>query len=314
MGLGLREFVRPGVYRKAGTRPTYLPVVSVWPQTPPNVELLGVDLLSDPARRITVARSSARARRRSPSCHPGERRDRRARVQAAVRARRAERPADRLCQHVVHDEGDRGRSSGAPGRCPPARGRRRQAGVRVGRPPREVETRSLVLGGRRWVVTARSDTVSRGAPAAILLSGLGLAALLGTFTFWRASFERRLVRAVRGRARGAAACGAARAERCAPRRRSDRRGRRGIDGRRPDHRGDRHRVRAHPPGEVVEILAVSGASSRTSIRPPVPARRGHTGRGGDANREARRDCERRGARRAFSAVGRARASATGSSV
>ena len=62
-------------------------------------------------------------------------------------------------------------------------------------PPSSGATRSISLGGRTFVLTARGEPVSRSSSIAILLGGAVLALMLATFTWARISSERRLVRA-----------------------------------------------------------------------------------------------------------------------
>ena len=59
-------------------------------------------------------------------------------------------------------------------------------------PPSGGSTRSLTLGGRRWVVTASGADASHSSSLAILVGGAILAVMLGAFTLSRASSERRL--------------------------------------------------------------------------------------------------------------------------
>ena len=197
-GLGIREFVRPGVYRTARDRASYLPVVSVWPPTAANTRLLGVDLQSEPVRRTTTARAAARREAAFTELitlaggQPGV---------LAFKPLYAPEERNGAPIGFVSTSFTTQAIADALGGLPSDARLRVMVGQRPvyesADPPAGGETRSLVLGGRRWTVTALSDTPSRTAPAAILLGGLGLAALLAAFIWSRASFERRLVRANR---------------------------------------------------------------------------------------------------------------------
>ena len=188
------EFVRTGVFRPAGERSMYLPIVEVWPPTAGNRRLIGLDLLSEPARRrtLTLARTTRQAS--FTELIP---------FAAGQQGLLAFKPL-----YASNDDGPIGYVSASFSTSVIANVLDRlPESLRVGvavdgtsvyatsRTPASGTTRSLMLGGRRWVVTARGPAPSHNVPLAILASGLTLAALLAAFTRSRASFERRLVRA-----------------------------------------------------------------------------------------------------------------------
>lgn len=195
-GVEIIEFVRTGVFRPAAERETYIPIVEVWPPTSGNRRLLGLDLLSEPARRrtLTLARTTRQASFTEliplSVGRPGL---------LAFKPLYAPGQSDRGPVGYVSASFNTAVMADALDSLP--------EGLRVGvavdgttvyatrRSPRSGATRSLLLGGRRWVVTARGPSPSHTAPIAILLCGATLAALLAAFTRSRASFERRLVRA-----------------------------------------------------------------------------------------------------------------------
>ena len=56
-GRRISELVRPGVFRSAGERATYVPIVAIWPEGGARSALVGFDLTSEPARRSTLAQA-----------------------------------------------------------------------------------------------------------------------------------------------------------------------------------------------------------------------------------------------------------------
>jgi serine/threonine-protein kinase RsbW len=195
-GLPIVEFVRTGVFRPAGDRPTYLPIVSVWPQTAGNRSLLGLDLLSEPARRRTLTLARATRQASFTELIPFA-----AGRQGLLAFKPLYSPGGAGSSPVGYVSASFSTSVIADvlGQLPPdLRVWVEVDGARVFQtedPPGAGRVHSLDLGGRRWVVRAQGDDASHTAAAAILLGGLGLAGLLGVFTGSRISFERRLLRA-----------------------------------------------------------------------------------------------------------------------
>jgi serine/threonine-protein kinase RsbW len=195
-GLPIVEFVRTGVFRPAGDRPMYLPIVSVWPQTAGNRSLLGLDLLSEPSRRRTLTLARATRQASFTELIPFA-----AGRQGLLAFKPLYAPGGRSASPVAYVSASFSTSviGDVLGQLPPdLRMRVEVDGERVFQtadPPAAGKAHSLDLGGRRWVVSAQGDDASHTAAAAILLGGLGLAGLLGAFTRSRISFERRLLRA-----------------------------------------------------------------------------------------------------------------------
>ena len=190
------QVVRPGVYERAPARARYLPVVAVWPDTPVNQPLLGLDLLRDAARRRAADEA---ARRRDtvltsliplavnrqgflafqPLYAPGRARGRPvAYVTASFATDLIARELARLASEfrIRVTSGD--------------------ATVYVtSEPPGGGDRRTLMLAGSPWVVRAEGRPASRLEPFVVAGTGIALAALLALFAFTRASSERRLLRA-----------------------------------------------------------------------------------------------------------------------
>lgn len=192
-GRRISELVRPGVFRAAGARESYVPVVAIWPDSGARGALLGFDLMSEPARRSTLARAQSTRSTALTGVLP---------FVTGGRGLQALRP-------IYAPTGDRStpvgyvsawigmrRISAIFGSLPP------ELRVRVSvdgsevyateRPPGAGGTRSISLGGRRWDVTASGEDTSRSSSFAILVGGAILATMLGAFTLSRASSERRL--------------------------------------------------------------------------------------------------------------------------
>jgi serine/threonine-protein kinase RsbW len=195
-GVRITEFARAGVFRPAGDRPMYLPIVDVWPPTSGNRRVLGLDLLSEPARRSTVTLARVTGQASFTELIPlagGQ--------QGLLAFKPLYAPETRSATPIAYISASFSTSviSDVLGALPP------DLRVRVTVDGAQVfETagasgsgavRPLDLGGRRWVVTAQGPDASHTAAIAILVGGLGLAGLLAAFTGSRASFERRLVRA-----------------------------------------------------------------------------------------------------------------------
>ena len=190
------QVVRPGVYERAPARARYLPVVAVWPDTPANQPLLGLDLLRDAARRRAADEA---ARRRDtvltslvplavnrqgflafqPLYAPGRARGRPVAYITASFA--TERIATELAR-LASEFRIRVTSGDATVYVTP-------------KPPGGGDRRTLMLAGSPWVVRAEGRPASRLEPFVVAGTGIALAALLALFAFTRASSERRLLRA-----------------------------------------------------------------------------------------------------------------------
>ena len=196
-GRPIVEFVRPGVFRRARGRESYLPIVSVWPATPPNLGLLGLDLTSEPSRAGTLA-LAARARDAvltqliplaageqglvafKPLYAPGG-----ASTSMPVGFVSASFSTGLIAEVLRGLPGD-------------VRARVSVGGTTVfetDRPLVDPQRRSLVLGERRWVVEASGGGPSPTASLGVLAGGLFLAMLVAMFTYSRVVFESRLVAA-----------------------------------------------------------------------------------------------------------------------
>jgi serine/threonine-protein kinase RsbW len=192
-GARIIEFVRPGMFRPAGQRAVYVPIVAIWPEGGARSGLLGFDLMSEPARRSTLAR--ARSSRGTaftglirfvtggrgfqtlrPIYAPtGDREDPVGYVSAWFSTRVISAVLARLPSELrvrVSVDGTEAYATDPP--------------------PSGGSTRSLMLGGRRWVVTASGGGASHSSSLAILVGGAILAVMLGAFALSRASSERRL--------------------------------------------------------------------------------------------------------------------------
>ena len=193
-GRRISELARPGTLRAAGRREVYVPIVSVWPGDGSRTALLGFDLLSSPVRREAIDR--ARATRLTmftgdiPFVLGGR----------GFQAFRPIYPPDgngAAPVAYVTTWFSRSVIDAVLSRLPPdVRTRVSVGGVEVYASedaPTEGATRTLPLGGRQWLVTARGEPVSRSSSLAILVGGAILALMLGAFTWARLSSERRLV-------------------------------------------------------------------------------------------------------------------------
>ncbi len=195
-GSRITELARPGVLRGAANRASYVPIVAVWPEVAEFTSLIGFDLRSEPARRAALER--ARTTRRTAFTRD-------IRFLSGGRGIQAVRPVYAPT-----------RSGGAPvayvtawfSRAMLANAFSRlptdvRARVTMGDtqlyatkdPPSAGAMRSIALGGRRWLVVARGEPVSRSASLAVLIGGALLALMLAAFTWARTASERRLVRA-----------------------------------------------------------------------------------------------------------------------
>ena len=190
------QVVRPGVYERAPARARYLPVVAVWPDTPVNQPLLGLDLLRDAARRRAADEA---ARRRDtvltslvplavnrqgflafqPLYAPGRARGR---PVAYVTASFATDLIAKELARLASEFRIRVTSGDATVYVTPE-------------PPGGGDRRTLMLAGSPWVVRAEGRPASRLEPFVVAGTGIALAALLALFAFTRASSERRLLRA-----------------------------------------------------------------------------------------------------------------------
>ena len=195
-GTRISELARPKVLRNAARRASYVPIVAVWPEVGDRTTLQGFDLTSEPVRRSALQRARATRRtvltRDTPFVLGG-------------RGFQAFRPIYAPTQEAgapvafVSAWFSREMIANAFSRLPTDV----RARVRMGdtelfatkEPPSSGATRSISLGGRTFVLTARGEPVSRSSSSAILLGGAVLALMLATFTWARISSERRLVRA-----------------------------------------------------------------------------------------------------------------------
>lgn len=192
-GRRISELSTPGVFRGARPRATYVPIVAIWPEPGTRAALLGLDLLSEPARRRALEQAEASRR----TAFTGN-----VRFLTGGSGFQAFRP--------IYSPT---RERGAPVAFVSAWfGRRILASVfrdlpedvraRIGFGGTEIfattdrpgtgAVRSVELGGRRWLVVARGNDVSHASALAILLGGGVLALMLGLFTAARVTSERRL--------------------------------------------------------------------------------------------------------------------------
>ena len=195
-GIRIVEPANGGVSRPAPSRAAYLPVVSVWPASERDMATLGLDLLVDPALRQTLARANQTREAAFtdlvtlPGGRPG-----------MFAFKPLYDPSEQAGEPVGYVTASFGTRVVADilGALTPEISVRLLVGPRLvyesDEPPTSGASRSLVLGGHRWVVTAQGESPSRQEPLAILVAGFTLAALLAAFTGSRTSFERRLVRA-----------------------------------------------------------------------------------------------------------------------
>ncbi|MGA8487499.1 MAG: CHASE domain-containing protein, partial [Gaiella sp.] len=195
-GRRISELAEPGVFRGAGRRATYVPIVAIWPQPGSRGAVLGFDLLSEPARRQAIEKAQSTRRTAFTGTVP---------FLTGGSGFQAFRPVYAPTQE-----------NGGPVAFVSAWFGRRMLGsvfrdlpedlrARVGFGGTEIfatvdrpstgAVRSLELGGRRWDVVARGSDVSHGSALAILVGGGVLALMLALFTAARVSSERRLRRA-----------------------------------------------------------------------------------------------------------------------
>ncbi len=195
-GRRISELARPGTLRAAARRASYVPIVAVWPEDGEKTALLGFDLTSDPVRGETIDRARGTRRTMFTPDIP---------FVVGGRGFQAFRPIYPPNEEQAAPVGYvttwfsrevvRAVLSGLP---PDVRTRITVGDAQVYATrdaPADGATRSLALGGRRWIVTARGQTVSHASSLAVLVGGGILALMLGAFTWTRISSERRLVRA-----------------------------------------------------------------------------------------------------------------------
>ncbi len=195
-GRRISELARPGTLRAAARRASYVPIVAVWPEDGEKTALLGFDLTSDPARGETIDRARDTRRTMFTADIP---------FALGGRGFQAFRPIYPPNEEHAAPVGyvttwfSRKVVTAVLSRLSPDVRTRVTVGdaqVYATRDaPADGATRSLALGGRRWIVTARSDPVSHSSSLAVLVGGGILAVMLGAFTWARISSERRLVRA-----------------------------------------------------------------------------------------------------------------------
>jgi len=192
-GRRIVEQTGAGTLRAAGNRPLYVPVVAVWPSTGEQTAVLGFDLMSDPERRATLARAEAT---RSTVFTPAIDFVLAGRGYAALRPIYAPTGSSDAPVAFVTTRFSMRRIAGVLRTLPPdLRVRVTIDGSEVYStedPPRGGVTRSLGLGGRRWLLTASGESAGHSSSLAILLGGAIFMLMLGAFTWTRASSERRL--------------------------------------------------------------------------------------------------------------------------
>jgi serine/threonine-protein kinase RsbW len=195
-GRRISELAEPGVFRGAGSRPTYVPIVAIWPDPGHRRALLGFDVMSEAVRRQAL--EQARSGRRTvfigvvPFVTGGSG------LQAFRPVYAPMHEADAPVAYVSAWFGRRVIANVFRGLPPDVRAHVSFGGTEVyatSEPPRTGAMRSLDLGGRRWLVTARGAKVSHASALAVLVGGAVLAIMLGVFTAARVSSERRLHRA-----------------------------------------------------------------------------------------------------------------------
>jgi serine/threonine-protein kinase RsbW len=192
-GRRIVEQTGAGTLRAAGNRPLYVPVVAVWPSTGEQTAVLGFDLMSDPERRATLARAEAT---RSTVFTPAIDFVLAGRGYAALRPIYAPTGSSDAPVAFVTTRFSMRRIASVLRTLPPdLRVRVTIDGSEVYStedPPRGGVTRSLGLGGRRWLLTASGEPAGHSSSLAILLGGAIFMLMLGAFTWTRASSERRL--------------------------------------------------------------------------------------------------------------------------
>jgi len=195
-GRRISERAGTGGFRGAGKRATYVPVVAIWPQPGQRAALLGFDLLSEPARRRALEQAQSLRRTAFTGVVP---------FLTGGSGFQAFRPVyapthekDAPVAFVSAWFSRRVIANVFRGLPPDVRARVAFAGTDVyatAEPPETGAVRSLGLGGRPWIITARGAKVSHASALAVLLGGAVLALMLGVFTVARAASERRLRRA-----------------------------------------------------------------------------------------------------------------------
>ncbi len=195
-GRRISELSGPGVFRGAGRRATYVPIVAVWPEPGTRGALLGFDLLSEPERRTAIERAESTRRTAFTPAVPFLTGGSGFQAFRAVYAPTQE--SSRPVGFVSAWFGRRTLAGVFRDLPEDVRARVGFGGTEIfatGDRPRTGAVRSLELGGRRWVVVARGGDVSHGSALAILLGGGVLALMLALFTAARVTSERRLRRA-----------------------------------------------------------------------------------------------------------------------
>ncbi len=196
VGRRIVEQTDEGSLRAAGDRPRYVPVVAVWPATGEQAAVLGYDLMSDPERSAALERAQAT---RSTVFTPAIDFLLAGRGYAALRPIYAPTGASDAPVGFVTTRFSMRRIANVLRALPPdMRVRLTIDGSEVYStegPPGGGVTRSLGLGGRRWLLTASGEPAGHSSSLAILLGGAILMVMLGAFTWTRASSERRLLRA-----------------------------------------------------------------------------------------------------------------------
>jgi serine/threonine-protein kinase RsbW len=192
----ISELSGPGVFRGAGRRATYVPIVAVWPEPGRRGALLGFDLLSDPERRSTLEQAETSRLTaftgKVPFLTGG----------SGFQAFRPVYPptgGGNAPVAFVSAWFGMGTLASVFRELPAdVRARISFGGTEIFSTPDRPNTgaaRSVELGGRRWLVVARGADVSHASALAVLLGGAVLALMLGLFTAGRVTSERRLRRA-----------------------------------------------------------------------------------------------------------------------
>lgn len=194
-GLPISEIASGGSLRRARDRASYVPIVATWPE-PGREALLGLDLMSEPARRAALEQAGSTRRTAFTGIVPfltgGSGFQAFRPVYAPTRERGAPVAfvsawfSKRVLTGVFRDL--------EPG----IRARVAFRGADVfttDEAPSAGTTRPVDLGDRPWLVTAESGNVSHASSFAVLAGGAVLAIMLGLFAWARVTSERRLRRA-----------------------------------------------------------------------------------------------------------------------
>ena len=196
VGRPIVERTRQGALGAAGPRPLYVPVVAVWPVTGEQSAALGYDLISDPVRRAALQRAEAT---RSTVLTPAIDFVLGGRGYVALRPVYAPNATADGPVALVTTRFSMRRLARVFRDLPPdIRARLTIDGTQVystADPPGGGVTRSLGLGGRKWVLTASGEPVGHASSLAVLVGGVILMLMLGAFTWTRVSSERQLLRA-----------------------------------------------------------------------------------------------------------------------